>query len=308
MRRIIYFIIAALTVVLFAGCSDDASKNGSGDTDTALTGDPNSTDPNSTDPNSTDPNSTDSTADSDTGWYSSTCHVAECAGSVWACGDCIDNDSDGKIDAADDNCLGPCDNNEAGFDIDIPGANVNACTQECYFDNNSGGGNDGCVWDHRCDTFQPQELSPACTYTKTIATDECNGWLADQTTQCLDVCIPIVPNGCDCFGCCQIGGTGDYLFIGTPGCTIENIENCDKCTPVPSCINTCGKCELCLGKTTIPDSCFTDTDSDSDTTVDTDTDNIRCAAGVAACGLPTDPACPVGKYCITGCCTSVLIN
>jgi hypothetical protein len=34
---------------------------------------------------------------------------------------------------------------------------------------------------------------------------------------CLEFCTPLVPNGCDCFGCCQIhvGGEIHTVYIGT---------------------------------------------------------------------------------------------
>jgi hypothetical protein len=81
------------------------------------------------------------------------CEQRMCQASVFACGDCIDNDNDGQIDSQDDHCLGPCSDNEAGYRGDIPGQNQNACEQDCYFDKDSGN-NDGCTWDHRCDTYQ----------------------------------------------------------------------------------------------------------------------------------------------------------
>jgi len=28
----------------------------------------------------------------------------------------------------------------------------------------------------------------------------------------------------------------------------------------------------------------------------------RCPGGQQPCGLPTDPACPNGYFCLTGCC------
>lgn len=41
------------------------------------------------------------------------CEVKACSnGKVYACGDCIDNDGDCKIDSDDSQCLGPCDNTE----------------------------------------------------------------------------------------------------------------------------------------------------------------------------------------------------
>src|SRR5690606_14679685 len=40
------------------------------------------------------------------------CQPRPCGGRVRACGDCSDDDGDGAIDAADPDCLGPCDDSE----------------------------------------------------------------------------------------------------------------------------------------------------------------------------------------------------
>jgi hypothetical protein len=85
------------------------------------------------------------------------CQVATCQGKVYACGDCLDNDGDCKIDSADDHCLGPCDNTEDSFYGGIAGQNNSPCKQDCYFDQDTGAGNDDCFWSHKCD---PLEVPP----------------------------------------------------------------------------------------------------------------------------------------------------
>ncbi len=232
-----------------------------------------------------------STDGGDAGWYSHDCHVTACQGHVYLCGDCLDNDNDGKIDARDPDCLGPCQNNESGFNTDIPGGNNTSCTQECYFDQDTGAGNDDCHWDHRCDTLQPVEQK-ACDYQKKCSNCDCVGWLASQSQQCLDVCGPLVPNGCDCFGCCELEpGSGEFRFIGSPDCRLDNLAACSLCTPVPACQNDCKHCEICLGKPTLPADC---------------TNGQECPQGQQPCGQPKDLPCPLSTYCVTGCCTPVL--
>src|SRR5437773_4343797 len=39
------------------------------------------------------------------------CFPATCQGKLYECGDCTDNDGDGKIDSEDPDCLGACQNN-----------------------------------------------------------------------------------------------------------------------------------------------------------------------------------------------------
>ncbi len=210
---------------------------------------------------------------------------------VYACADCLDNDGDGKNDADDPDCLGPCHNNESGFDLLIPGAGNPPCKRDCYFDKDSGAGNDDCDWDIRCDPKEPQgALCPYEDPPKLTCPDP-------QSTTCHDVCGPLTPNGCDCFGCCELpAGTGKFVFIGstddadTGTCTLDAVDDeakCHPCTPLPDCLNGCDKCELCLGKTTLPPECLPDE---------------QCPEELQACGLVGQAPCPAGAYCITGCC------
>ncbi len=125
------------------------------------------------------------------------CTVAACQGTVYQCGDCQDNDGDCRPDSADSACLGPCSNNEDGFKGEIPGQNEsNTCVTECYFDGDSGGGNDGCVWDYTCD---PLSVSPyylpkgasKCAYNPTkVKNPTCAQMVATQSTQCWDMTPP----------------------------------------------------------------------------------------------------------------------
>jgi hypothetical protein len=185
--------------------------------------------------------------------------IAECNGVVYACGDGIDNDGDGKIDAQDPECSGPCDNDEGSFATGIPGDNKDACKQDCFFDGNSGSGNDGCEWNLKCDPLSPgQNLKPkACPYDPSYK--NCPG---QQSALCKQVCLYLTPNGCDCFGCCTVfigPGVSITVFLGSgPTCSVTTPQNCAPCTPVPDCNNPCGECELCLGKTIndLPAHCF----------------------------------------------------
>ena len=68
------------------------------------------------------------------------CFVRTCQGKTYQCGDCIDNDNDGRVDDEDPDCLGACQNNEAGYFGKIPGQNNAPCKADCYFDQDTGGG------------------------------------------------------------------------------------------------------------------------------------------------------------------------
>src|SRR5262249_30355412 len=87
------------------------------------------------------------------------------------CSDGIDNDGDGLIDLADPECVGPLDNDESSFATGIPGDNIDACKQDCFFDGNSGMGDDGCQWQLQCD---PQSVEPKCPYSASYAAQHAN--------------------------------------------------------------------------------------------------------------------------------------
>jgi len=257
------------------------------------------------------------------------CAPVQCQAHTYRCGDCLDNDSDGLADSWDPDCLGPCDNNEAGFYLGIAGGDSAPCKLDCYYDQDQGSGNDDCRWDSRCDPLEPDWDPRGCAYRDPPpASAECP---PTQSMMCHDFCGPLTPNGCDCFGCCELPArSGRYVFIGStdaagvPTCSLDVMlddTRCHPCTPVGDCLNTCGRCELCLGRTELPPECFPPPPVDAgprpdgampvdggprpDGYVPTDggpPPPPRCPSGVQACGLPGDPVCPAGYWCITGCC------
>jgi hypothetical protein len=139
-----------------------------------------------------------------------------------------------------------------------------------------------------------------------------------QPQTCLDDCKPMAPNGCDCFGCCELGG--EYVWIGTYDangvgtCDIGDIgqpdfhEQCHPCVPVPGCNNPCGVCELCIGKTELPPECYGEGGSGqggSGQGGGGGSPPQQCPENVQACGLPGQDPCPSNHYCITGCCVPI---
>lgn len=236
-----------------------------------------------------------------------------CQGHIYACGDTLDNDGDGLTDSADPDCLGPCDNNEGGYYLEIPGGDSAPCRLDCYFDQDQGPGNDGCEWDHRCDPLEP-DSNPMCAFRDPPPMSA--SCPEPQDPRCAEVCGPLVPNGCDCFGCCNLpAGSDRFVFIGSvdadgnPTCTLEEAENdaaCHPCTPVPGCLNECGTCELCLGRTELPPECLPDPDAGPEPDggrPDSGVPAPVCDDGRASCGVPGLPPCPDGFFCVTGCCT-----
>jgi hypothetical protein len=187
-------------------------------------------------------------------------------------------------------------------------------------------GNDTCWWDHQCDPLEPE--APDCTYKpQLIGGKFCP---EPQDPACAGYCVPLTPNGCDCFGCCTFpqlagkgaGGKDAFVWIGAKDanhngtCTFADIldqTKCPRCTPIPGCYNPCGKCELCVGKTTLPPECFTapvpSTDGGGTSTADAGVPpTVQCPGGEQPCGLPGQPPCPQGHYCISGCCIKIDIQ
>lgn len=206
------------------------------------------------------------------------------------CSDGLDNDGDGKIDLMDPECVSPLDNDESSFATGIPGDNMDACKQDCFFDGNSGMGDDGCNWELKCD---PSNIgagaAASCPYDPNV-----KNCPTTQSQKCIDHCQAITPNGCDCFGCCAVPGVDHPIRLDT-ACTAASFGDptkCPACTQQTSCMKTCGPCQLCLGKTTIDPSC---------TSTDGGVPTPTCEAGQTVCG--TDPnLCDETTTCITGCC------
>jgi hypothetical protein len=208
---------------------------------------------------------------------SAACVPVACQGHFYQCGDCVDNDGDGKIDADDPDCLGPCDNTENNYYGGIPGQAGSACIVDCYFDQDSGSGNDDCHWNHKCDEHEaaPNYYPEAwngnkCAYDANANTPgtsmSCDQMYTSQSQTCLDFCLPLTPNGCDCFGCCELpAGSGKFVWLGSEDgsgngtCDLGSVGDptkCEPCKPVMGCFNGCGHCEICIGKPTLPADCL----------------------------------------------------
>jgi len=214
----------------------------------------------------------------------------ECIPGLTQCSDCIDNDGNGLIDGFDPTCVSPSDRTEGSFTTEIPGDGTNTDFLDCWFDGNSGGGDDGCRV-HICCML---DECPAELQTRYVPED-CPTALSNQ---CIDSCLQYVVPGCDCFGCCTICSNGECrdIFIGTPmnfpACTLEEFNNPSACPPChlnEGCANPCHpeNCELCPGMTEddLPPECHSTT---------------TCPGGALPCSLSTE--CDPGYTCAVGCC------
>ncbi len=209
---------------------------------------------------------------------------AGCLGGDTACSNCLDDDGDGLVDAFDPECTGPLDDDEATFATGIPGDNVDFC-QDCFFDGNSGHGDDGCQYATACLTGEAPRARGAS-----------GCFSCEVTDRCRNSCLELTPNGCDCFGCCAVrapsGETHNVRLSDT--CTAQSAdipEKCEACVPSVDCFNDCGPCEICIGKTTLDPGC--------------DEGPVLRCLHQALCDEETP--CPEGQYCLTGCCIPSVI-
>lgn len=243
-------------------------------------------------------------------------------GNSYGCGDCVDKYGDGFVDDRDPECLGPCDGTEGPVLLTgTPGETGSQCHADCYFDRGNGSGEGECQWHRECDPLNPKD---GCTYppSPNVETNIC---LAPQPEGCEETCGVLTPNGCDCFGCCTFPELdGSYVFLGSfegneGTCTLNDLQDetkCAPCTPAGNCLNTCERCELCLGKDTIPEDCYGGTGGSGGMGGSAGTGSggtggsttERCPAGVQVCGLAGDDPCPAGAFCLTGCCTEIVVQ
>jgi hypothetical protein len=247
------------------------------------------------------------------GGGTSGCLPVTCEGQSFKCGDCRDNDEDGLVDSADPECLGPCDDTEDSFYGGIPG-NSTPCRQDCYFDNDSGSGNDDCYWSHRCDPLSvapdfPPSWDARCEYDANAMIPGSPGTCAElstaQSERCQQTCQPLTPNGCDCFGCCELPhGSGIHVWLGSTvggagSCDLASAAEptrCHRCRPVRGCFNACDPCEVCVGRPP----------SDMGSCMEGGNQGPQaCGAGQAPCGRPGQAPCGANQYCITGCCVTI---
>ncbi|MBU1413686.1 putative metal-binding motif-containing protein [Myxococcota bacterium] len=226
------------------------------------------------------------------------------------CSDCIDNDADGYVDGWDPECLRATDDLEGEFQSGNPADNNAINLLDCFYDGDSGSGND------TCETHACCLLDVDCNTLETIfgiSNNTLDKWfwgnwenkcdeLEPQT--CIDNCLPSTPPGCDCFGCCTIcvGFECHDILLSTknnfPDCDQENYNDptkCPTCTLHPQCSRPCDPdlCELCPGMTELdlPAHCT----------------EVSCPDGLQVCATSADcPSLGATTYsCQFGCCVAI---
>jgi hypothetical protein len=207
--------------------------------------------------------------------------IAFCGPRPCACSNGRDDDGDGKADGFDPECTGAFDDFEQDFATGVADEARTAKCQDCFFDVVPG--RDAC------------NRATSCTLSGTSSggTGACRSCAVSEA--CTDHCARLAPNGCDCFGCCEVFRAGaPVTILLQAGCSMQTLDDPARCTPcvlAPDCRNGCDDCELCPGRTIadLPASC----------------------GGSFAC-LDTEPCatssdCSGPAYCQAGCCLDIVI-
>ena len=222
--------------------------------------------------------------------------TAGCTPGGTQCNNCIDDDNDGKIDGQDPECISGADDREDSFATGIPGDNMDAVQQDCFFDGDSGAGNDGCNI-HVCCLLDVNQTGECPAHLRPQQYDP-NNCTPSQT--CIDICRPISPPGCDCFGCCTVyddSGTPYDVLLNTNDdlsaeCDEDNLDDptkCLPCTKIDACNVDCDptNCILCPGQS--PDDLPPDCNNQNE-----------CPDLLTPCSTNDD--CSDNQFCATGCC------
>jgi hypothetical protein len=212
---------------------------------------------------------------------------AQCGGRPCACDDGQDQDGDTLVDGFDPECTGAYDDDEGTFATGLPGGSVDAC-RDCFWDANAGRGDDECGYPRACLFGQTPTAAGGCSSCEVGAS-------------CIDNCGALTPNGCDCFGCCDVTrpDASRVSVALTEQCSlaaIDDAQRCPRCVMNAQCKNDCGICELCPGRlpADLPDLC-----RDSG-----DVPRPVCDEGQRTCTESTD--CGAEHFCQLGCCLRIV--
>lgn len=207
---------------------------------------------------------------------------AYCGNRRCQCSDGLNNDEgqDELVDGLDPECTGATDDSEANFGTGHEQGNRQCL--DCFFDRRGGGrgaNSDGCSRLAACST-NPSATAPG---------NSCGDCEVAPDSECVRNCQPLTPNGCDCFGCCNVYKGGRIFTIQLDArCSMETLQDpsrCTACIQTESCLNACEDCELCPGRSRVPASCA----------------SVQpVCAGLTPCRGVAD--CELGEYCLQGCC------
>lgn len=212
--------------------------------------------------------------------------VALCGSRPCQCSNGVDDDHDGQPDGFDSECTGPYDDYEDSFRVNDVNEGNPKCT-DCFYDGNPGSGDDGC------------DIATECTFSGKPGNGGGSCRTCTPSATCIDNCQDITPNGCDCFGCCDVIHAGKSISVRlVESCKVELIDDakaCPRCTLSMLCQNPCGPCEICPGRTRadLPAECMADGGV-----------GYSCE-GRSPCERSGE--CQPEEYCGQGCCVPILL-
>lgn len=207
--------------------------------------------------------------------------VVYCGGRPCECSNGKDDDGDGRTDGFDYECTGAFDDVERDFATGVADDSRMPKCQDCYFDVIPG--RDAC---NRATSCATEGIASE-------GTGACRSCVVPSS--CADHCVRFAPNGCDCFGCCEVfRGEQRFPILLRAGCTLDALEDsarCTRCVPATDCWNRCDDCELCPGRTIddLPPQCGM---------------QFGCE-GSTVCTQSSD--CQAGEFCQFGCCITIVI-
>lgn len=222
-----------------------------------------------------------------------------------ACANCRDDDGDGRIDGFDPECTGAFDGDEQSFATRIPGDNLDAVKQDCFFDGNTGSGDDTCN-EHVCCILGATTATACPIGTNSYNPADCPPPIGGGTVTdtCRTTCGKLLPPGCDCFGCCTLcdpttSQCADVFIhpldsVGCSALALSDPDRCRRCTKSSQCgTSQCGgnTCILCPGQdpSVLPAACL---------------GMNKCPNNEPTCTI--DSTCPTSTYCANGCCIGVI--
>jgi hypothetical protein len=212
-----------------------------------------------------------------------------CGADGCACANGIDDDGDGKADAEDAECVGAADDDEATYATGMPGDNRDPKWQDCFFDGNSGAGDDRCRYPTGCLTGEIAPTDEACAITEA----------------CLDRCMPLTPQNCDCFGCCTVivGGASVDIVLSS-SCTSAKLGDAKACTRCEKSLDCQPPPAVDAGAPPAVDAGppppAVDAGPPPPVETDSGTEWPPCDNGAVSC--TSSSQCATGYVCAEGCC------
>ena len=208
----------------------------------------------------------------------------KCGKRICQCDDGKDSDRDELVDGLDPECTGPFDDDERSFGTGTPIAK-GPC-RDCFWDDNGGSGDDDCWYPSACVAGKTPPASAACSS-------------CEVSDACVSACAARTPNGCDCFGCCAVTRADDTVVLVElqDTCALDKLDDtkaCPRCVQSTQCMNPCGRCELCIGRTP------SDLPSDCSANQPEPGPGYVCEEGQQVCSV--DALCGETAYCQLGCC------